>query len=69
MCKKIKVGDTFICIKTVKMNLDKSIVYRKGIVYNSEIDRCITNDNKDKSHRWGRYSESTKEHFLKIKYD
>ena len=53
---KIKKGDVFICIKTVKMD-DGEIAYSKGAVYTSEQDNCITDNQGDTEHRWeGEYT-------------
>jgi hypothetical protein len=58
MLKPIKEGDKFICKEDVYMkddttgHEDHSPVYRKGLTYTCEIDGCITNDLKDKKHRW-----------------
>jgi hypothetical protein len=68
MAKKVKKGDTFVCIKKVVMDGDCNfLVYRKGFIYNSEEDGCITNDEKERFHQWKSYNKVTKEHFLKIK--
>ena len=63
---KIKKGDMFLCIKKVKMSITKDITYKKGYIYRSEIDCCITNEKLDKNHYWARSIE-TKKHFVKIK--
>jgi len=68
MAKEIKVGDTFVCIKTVKMIGSKQVVYRKGYLYKSEKDKCITNDLKEKNHSWSEEYKMSK-FFLKIKYE
>lgn len=47
----IKKGDTFMCIQDVIME-DGSLVYKKGNTYISEIDGCITDEEKDANHRW-----------------
>ena len=64
---KIKKGDKFVCIKKVVMNNDwKDISYKKGFIYISEIEGCITNDKLNTGHRWSRYTQS-KKYFVKLK--
>lgn len=67
MAKKVKKGDTFVCIKKVVMEGSDEVAYRKGFIYNSEEDGCITNHENDKNHGWSTYNKEAKEHFLKIK--
>ena len=61
---KIKKGDMFLCIKKVKMSGTKEITYKKGYIYRSEIDCCITNEKLNTSHCW---DKEAKKHFVKIK--
>ena len=63
---KIKKGDMFLCIKKVKMSGTKDITYKKGYIYRSEIDCCITNEKLNASHYWTLCSKP-KKHFVKIK--
>jgi hypothetical protein len=63
---KIKKGDKFICIKTVKMEDDGQKAYRKGFLYSSELDSNITDDQHDVNHSW-RVGGEAKIFFLKIK--
>ena len=49
---KIKKGDRFLCIKDVRMEDDNRLVYSEGEVYESEVDKCITNDEGDINHEW-----------------
>ena len=64
---KIKKGDRFVCIKNVIMNKDlKDIAYRKGYVYVSQINGCITNDKLITGHGWSKYSQP-KRYFVKLK--
>jgi hypothetical protein len=42
-------GDKFLCLENYPMN-NGTIGYTKGKVYESEIDNCITDDDKDKTH-------------------
>jgi hypothetical protein len=63
---KIKKGDRFVCIKKVTMDT-KEVAYKKGYVYFSDLDYCITNIELNQEHRWFSYTEETKKHFLKIK--
>jgi len=67
MSKEIKIGDTFVCIKTVIMELRKNIVYKKGYLYKCEQSGCITNLLNEKNHSWIKYNKETKEHFLRLK--
>lgn len=48
---KIEKGNKFLCTKDVIM-FDGDIAYKKGEVYRSDIDGCITNINRDESHGW-----------------
>ena len=63
---KIKKGDLFLCVKKVKMLDTKEITYKKGYIYRSEIDCCITNEKLNASHYWTLCSKP-KKHFVKIK--
>ena len=64
---KIKKGNSFVCIKKVVMNKDlKNVSYKKGFIYYSEIDGCITNDKSNAKHQWPNGTKS-KKHFLKLK--
>jgi hypothetical protein len=47
---KIIKGDKFLCLENYTM-YDDTIAYTKGIVYDSEIDNCITDNQKDKTHQ------------------
>lgn len=47
----IKVGDKFVCIKTVIDNKER-MPYKIGEIYTSEIDGCITNEMGDRKHKW-----------------
>lgn len=50
---KIKKGDKFLCIKTVRMNsVTGEVAYRQGEVYESEYDGCITDLQGTKYHYW-----------------
>lgn len=49
--KKIRKGDVFECIQHVVMD-DGEVSYIKGKMYTSDVKGCITNENKDKFHRW-----------------
>jgi hypothetical protein len=63
----IRKGDEFVCIKkVVMMLLDKTTEYRKGFIYISEKDNCITNESGDKNHHWNFKANS--KYFVKIKY-
>ena len=47
---KIIKGDKFLCLENYTM-YDDTIAYTKGKVYECEIDNCITDDQKDKTHQ------------------
>lgn len=47
----IKVGDKFLCIKSVIDN-EEQMPYKIGEIYTSEIDGCITNEMGYKDHKW-----------------
>ena len=48
----IKKGDTYKCIKDVKMSSDGRIEYVAGKIYTSEKDRCLTDESGIKEHYW-----------------
>lgn len=49
----IKKGDKFKCIKDVIMDDDPNdIVYHAGGIYISELDGCITDEKRVKTHYW-----------------
>ena len=60
----IKKGDSFVCIQDVIME-DGSHVYKKGSVYTSEKDGCITDEGGDMSHLWDDV-DYTRLRFVKI---
>jgi hypothetical protein len=63
---KIKKGNEFVCIKKVIMKFSKITEYKKGFIYISEKDDCITNESGDKNHQWDvKYNIR---YFVKIKY-
>jgi hypothetical protein len=48
----IKKGDKFLCLENYIMDDGgDTIAYTKGVVYESEIDNCITDDQTDKTHQ------------------
>lgn len=49
--KQIRRGDVFECIQHVIMD-DGEVSYIKGKMYTSDVKGCITNEKKDKFHRW-----------------
>ena len=59
---KIKRGDTFRCIKDVTSE-DGSTRYKKGKVYISDIDGCITNEKEDTWESWFTYRPEFSLHF------
>lgn len=64
----IKKGDSFVCIKDVIMSDDDSLVYKKGFVYTSEQDGCITDEDSDINHHWDNI-DYTRLYFVKIELD
>lgn len=61
----IKKGDKFRCIKTVVMDNDlNNIAYYQGLIYTSENDGCITDENNCKYHYWG--NSLWKEYFERL---
>lgn len=63
---RIKKGNEFVCIKKVVMKVSKVTEYKKGFVYISELDDCITNESGDKNHNWN--FKGNIKYFVKIKY-
>ena len=58
---EIKAGQKFRCIKDVVMD-NGDVEYRKGLIYTSANDGCITDDSGDVGHMW--YDDiETWEHF------
>jgi hypothetical protein len=55
--KKI-IGLRFLCIREVVFGLC-DVKYRKGKIYKSEIEGCITNEDGEKNHEWIEYPEDT----------
>jgi hypothetical protein len=60
----IKKGDSFVCIQDVIME-DDSLVYKKGSIYTSEKDGCITDEDDDINHHWND-ANYIRLHFVKI---
>lgn len=61
----IKKGDKFKCIKSVMMdNNPKNVAYTEGLLYTSESDDCITDNQGNKYHYW-KYN-CIKEYFEKV---
>ncbi|MDV3750633.1 hypothetical protein CMU19_04400 [Elizabethkingia anophelis] len=56
---KPEKGQKFLCIKEVEMT-DGDIDYIKGIIYTSDIDGCITDEEGCANHKW----TTTEEHFV-----
>jgi len=48
---KIKKGDKFLCLEDYVMYDDDLIAYEQGKIYISEIDGCITDEQKDVKHK------------------
>lgn len=60
----IKKGNSFVCIQDVIME-DDTLVYKKGSVYTSEKDGCITDEDGDIDHHWDD-EDYTRLYFVKI---
>lgn len=60
----IKVGDKFLCVKTVEDN-EGEIPYFAGRIYESEVKDCLTDEMNFKKHEWANVS-SFSEHFKRI---
>ena len=59
----IKKGDTYKCIKDVKMSSDGRIEYVAGKIYTSEQDECLTDESGIKEHYWLE-EDSFEKHFI-----
>jgi hypothetical protein len=55
---KKTIGFRFLCISEVVFGLC-DVKYRKGKIYKSEIEGCITNEDGEKNHEWIEYPEDT----------
>ena len=64
MSYKIKKGDRFKCIKDYAMEWGL-VAYSKGKVYESELNRCITDDQLNEAHGM-EHEVSFFEHFVQI---
>lgn len=68
----IKKGDKFKCIRDVLMDDDSTdIAYYAGNIYISELDGCITDERRVKTHYWDecRYTEegnALKDYFVRV---
>ena len=60
---EIRNGDKFLCLEDVVME-DGELAYRKGGLYLSEVDSCITNLQCDRNYVWG---NNWPKHFKRIK--
>ena len=52
---KIVKGSKWLCLEDVKLNLNIEYpwrTYKKGKVYISENNFCITDENSNRDHRW-----------------
>ena len=67
--KEIKTGDKFVCIKKVIMQDTRQLVYKKGFIYRSDTDCCITDEGHEVYHYWRqlKHNKDFKKHFIKIK--
>jgi hypothetical protein len=61
----INKGDSFVCIQDVIMEEGDSLVYKKGFVYTSEKNGCITDEDGYIDHRWDDV-DYTRLYFVKI---
>ena len=59
----IKKGDTYKCIKDVKMSSDGRIEYVAGKIYTSEQDGCLTDESGIIEHYWLE-EDSFEKHFI-----
>ena len=59
----IKKGDTYKCIKDVKMSSDGRIGYVAGKIYTSEQDGCLTDESGIIEHYWLE-EDSFEKHFI-----
>lgn len=50
---KIEMGDVFLCKKSFKMEDDNKIEYKRGGIYTSENNHCITDLSGDRHHEMG----------------
>ena len=48
---KTTIGLRFLCIREIVFGLC-DVKYRKGKIYKSEIEGCITNEDGEKDHEW-----------------
>jgi hypothetical protein len=55
---KKTIGLRFLCIREVVFGLC-DVKYRKGKIYKSEVEGCITNEDGEKNHEWIEYPEDT----------
>jgi hypothetical protein len=55
---KKTIGFRFLCIREVVFGLC-DVKYRKGKIYKSEVEGCITNEDGEKNHEWIEYPEDT----------
>lgn len=60
----IRKGGYFMCIKGVIMDFSGKLTYKKGVIYKSESDGCITGEQGGKIHGWSKVSY-TDEYFRK----
>lgn len=63
---QIEKGDRFMCIQDYIMDDTEEIAYTKGLVYESEKDECITDNEGDKQHHMDG-QEDFFEHFTLLK--
>ena len=55
---KTTIGIRFLCIQEVVFGRC-DVKYRKGKIYKSEVEGCITNEDGCKDHEWIEYPEDT----------
>lgn len=46
----VKEGENFLCIKDVVMNETNEVAFTKGEVYTSQMDKCLTNNQRNPEH-------------------
>ncbi len=61
----IRQGDKFVCIKKVVMRGTHKIEFKKGYIYTSHKDNCITNESGEFEHYWN--TKKNSKHFVKLK--
>ena len=55
---KTTIGLRFLCIRDVVFG-SVDVKYVKGLIYRSEVEGCITNEDGEKNHEWIEYPGDT----------